>query len=300
MTAGSMTAQRARRERFKYAFYRNLGLTLNIFPPFIYLLLLFYAPMAIMLVMSFWKSGFMTLEPAFTLDNYVKFFTTPIYMRAMVNTFIIATGSMIALILVGYPIAYYLARYAPRWESLIIYLLIIPVEINFLVRIFAWKIALGRSGIINSALISLGLIEEPLKFLLYSKTAVIIVLLHEWLPYVVIPIYLALKGVSPDIIDAARTLGSDRWSVFRHVLLPLSVPGLFASFVLVYIPMLGEFAVPALVGGPSAYMLGNVIESQFLSAGNWGVGSAIGFILLTVTLALVAIVIKVAGVEELM
>ena len=300
MSTASLARQKSGGRHFKHTFFRYLGLTLNIFPPFLYLLLLFYVPMAIMFVMSFWKSGYMTLEPAFTLDNYIKFFTTPIYIRAMVNTFVIATGSMVALVLVGYPIAYYLARYAPKWENLIIYLLIIPVEINFLVRIFAWKIALGRSGIINSALMNLGLIDEPLKFLLYSKTAVVIVMLHEWLPYVVIPIYLALKGVGPEIIEAARTLGSNRWSVFRHVLLPLSVPGLFASFVLVYIPMLGEFAVPALVGGPSAYMLGNVIESQFLSAGNWGVGSAIGFVLLAVTLVLVAGVIKVAGVEELM
>ncbi len=300
MTTASLARQKKGGRHFKHAFFRYLGLTLNIFPPFIYLLLFFYVPMGIMFVMSFWKSGFMTLEPAFTLDNYIRFFTTPIYIRAMINTFVIATGSMVALILVGYPIAYFLARYAPKWENLIIYLLIIPVEINFLVRIFAWKIALGRSGIINSALLNLGIIDEPLKFLLYSKTAVVIVMLHEWLPYVVIPIYLALKGVGPEIIEAARTLGSGKWSVFRHVLLPLSVPGLFASFVLVYIPMLGEFAVPALVGGPSAYMLGNVIESQFLSAGNWGLGSAIGFVLLAVTLVLVAGVIKVAGVEELM
>ncbi len=289
-----------RRAQWRYWLGQYAGLLANLMPPLLYLLAFFYAPMSILLVMSFWKSGYMTLRPGFTLENYITFFTTPVYLKALSNTFFIATGTMLALIVVAYPIAFYLARMRPRYERLILYLLIIPVEINFLIRIFAWKIALGRSGIINSALMAAGLIREPLGFLLYSKFAVGLVLMHEWLPYVVIPVYLALKGIPPEIIAAARSLGASRWDVFWHIVLPLSVPGLFASFVLVYIPMLGEFAVPALVGGPSGYMLGNVIENQFLSAGNWGLGSAIGFILLTVTLALVALVVKVAGVEKLL
>lgn len=297
MTTVAATGER---DRWQRMMQRYLGLTLNIFPPFIYLLLLFYAPMAILLVMSFWKSGFMHLEPAFTLENYRTFLTSPIHRRVLLNTFLTATGAMVGLVVIGYPIAYFLARMVRKYDALLIYLLIIPVEINYLIRIYAWKIVLGRSGIINSLLIGLGLIDEPLRFLLYSRTAVVIVLIHEWLPYVVIPIYVALKGIPPEVPEAARDLGAGRWGVFFHVLLPLSVPGLFASFVLVYIPMLGEFAVPTLVGGPGGYMLGNVIESQFLSAGNWGLGAAIGFVLLFVTMILVAVVIKIAGVEELM
>lgn len=288
-----------RYERWRRVAQQYIGLVLNVFPPFIYLMLLFYAPMAILFVMSFWKSGFMSLEPAFTLENYRAFISSATYRRIMWNTFMVVTGVMGVLILIGYPIAYYLARMVRRYDTLLIYLLIIPVEINYLIRIYAWKIVLGRSGIINAFLMYLGIIDEPLRFLLYSRTAVMIVLVHEWLPYVVIPVYVALKGVPPEIVEAARDLGAGRWGVFRHIYLPLSVPGLFASFVLVYIPMLGEFAIPAIVGGPSGYMLGNVIESQFLSAGNWGLGSAIGFILLFVTLLLVAVVIKVAGLEEL-
>lgn len=286
--------------RWRRKVQQYLGLILNVFPPFVYLLLLFYAPMAILLVMSFWKSGFMSLEPAFTLENYRAFLSNPIHRRILINTFVIVTGVMVAMIVVGYPIAYFLARMVHKYDALIIYLLIIPVEINYLIRIYAWKIVLGRAGIINAFLMSMGIIHEPLKFLLYSRTAVMIVLLHEWLPYVVIPVYVALKGIPPEIVEAARDLGAGRWDVFRHIYLPLSLPGLFASFVLVYIPMLGEFAIPSIVGGPSGYMLGNVIESQFLAAGNWGLGSAIGFILLFVTLVLVALVIKVARLEKLM
>jgi len=289
-----------RYERWRRTIQQYAGLVLNVFPPFVYLLLLFYAPMALLFIMSFWKSGFMHLEPAFTLENYRAFLSNPTYLRILWNTFVIVTGVMIVLVLVGYPIAYFLARMVRRYDTLVIYLLIIPVEINYLIRIYAWKIVLGRSGIINMALMYLGLIDEPLRFLLYSRTAVMIVLIHEWLPYVVIPVYVALKGVPPEIVEAARDLGAGRWDVFRYIYLPLSVPGLFASFVLVYIPMLGEFAIPSIVGGPSGYMLGNVIESQFLAAGNWGLGSAIGFILLFVTLVLVALVIKISGIEELM
>ncbi len=289
-----------RYERWRRTIQQYAGLVLNVFPPFVYLLLLFYAPMALLFIMSFWKSGFMHLEPAFTLENYRAFLSNPTYLRILWNTFVIVTGVMIVLVLVGYPIAYFLARMVRRYDTLVIYLLIIPVEINYLIRIYAWKIVLGRSGIINMALMYLGLIDEPPRFLLYSRTAVMIVLIHEWLPYVVIPVYVALKGVPPEIVEAARDLGAGRWDVFRYIYLPLSVPGLFASFVLVYIPMLGEFAIPSIVGGPSGYMLGNVIESQFLAAGNWGLGSAIGFILLFVTLVLVALVIKISGIEELM
>ncbi|NPA07196.1 MAG: ABC transporter permease [Chloroflexi bacterium] len=286
--------------RWRYLVSQYAALAANMLPPLIYLLIFFYIPMSILLVMSFWKSGYMTLTPAFTLENYKLFFSSPIYLRALANTVLIATGTMLALIVLSYPIAYYLARFSPRHERLLLFLIIIPVEINFLIRIFAWKIALGRNGIINSALMSLGLIDEPLQFLLYSKFAVALVLAHEWLPYVVIPLYLALKGIPQEVIDAARSLGANRWDVFWRIIVPLSVPGLFASFVLVYIPMLGEFAVPTLVGGPSGYMLGNVIESQFLSAGNWGLGSAIGFVLLTIILILVALVLKVAGLERLL
>ncbi len=286
--------------RWRRTVQQYAGLVLNVFPPFIYLLLFFYAPMALLFVMSFWKSGYMELEPAFTLENYRAFLSNPTYRRIMWNTFVTVTGVMALLVVVGYPIAYFLARMVRRYDALLIYLLIIPVEINYLIRIYAWKIVLGRSGIINAALMYLGLIDEPLRFLLYSRTAVMIVLIHEWLPYVVIPVYVALKGVPQEIVEAARDLGAGRWDVFRYIYLPLSLPGLFASFILVYIPMLGEFAIPSIVGGPSGYMLGNVIESQFLAAGNWGLGSAIGFLLLFITLVLVAIVIKVTGLEELM
>ncbi len=289
-----------RKTSLRQALFRYAGLTLSIFPPFIYLLVFFYAPMAILLVMSFWRSGFMELEPAFTLENYRTFLSSSVYRKAVVNTVAIATGAMLILILVGYPIAFYLARMLKRHDRLFIFLLIVPVEINFLIRIFAWKIALGRQGVINSLLMTLGVIDTPLSFLLYSPAAVTIVLVHEWLPYIVIPLYVALKDIPTDVIEAARDLGASRWAVFRHVYLPLSVPGLFAAFVLVYIPMLGEFAAPAIVGGPSGYMLGNVIENQFLSAGNWGLGAAVGFVLLFVTALLLAVVIKVAGVEELL
>ena len=277
-----------------------MALAFNIFPSFIYLLLLFYLPMVLLIVISLWKSGFMTLEPVFTLDNYRQFFSNPSYLKILWNTIIITTGTMGMLILIGYPIGYYLARVVRKYGSLILFLMIVPVEIGFLVRIYAWKIVLSKSGIISSLLLSLGLIGEPTRILLYSRAAVILVLVHEWLPYVVIPVTIALKGIGPEILEAARDLGAGKWDIFREIIFPMSIPGLFASFVLIYIPMLGEFAIPTIVGGASSHMLGNVIDSQFMAAGNWGVGSAIGVILLFFSVLLIGIVIKVSGLEKLM
>ncbi len=280
--------------------YINFSLLMNVFPPFIYLLILFYIPMVLLMVMSFWKSGFMTIEPIFTLDNYRRFFHNPNYVKILWNTFLIITGSMILLIIIGYPIGYYLGRMVRKYGSLILFLMIVPVEIGFLVRIYAWKIVLSKTGIISSLLLHLHIIKEPTRIFLYSRAAVILVLIHEWLPYVVIPVSVALKGIEPEVIEAARDLGAGKWEIFKEIIFPLSIPGLFASFVLIYIPMLGEFAIPTIVGGPSSYMLGNVIDSQFMAAGNWGVGSAIGVILLFTSIVLIGIVIKVSGLEKLM
>ncbi len=280
--------------------YINFSLLMNVFPPFIYLLILFYIPMILLMVMSFWKSGFMTIEPIFTLENYRRFFSNPNYVKILWNTFLIITGSMILLIVIGYPIGYYLGRLVRKYGSLILFLMIVPVEIGFLVRIYAWKIVLSKTGIISSILLHLHIIKQPARILLYSRAAVVLVLLHEWLPYVVIPVSVALKGIEPEVIEAARDLGAGRWEIFKEIIFPLSIPGLFASFVLIYIPMLGEFAIPTIVGGPSSYMLGNVIDSQFMAAGNWGVGSAIGVILLFTSIVLIGIVIKVSGLEKLM
>jgi len=256
--------------------------------------------MVILLVISFWKSGFMTLEPVFTLENYKNFFSDPNYIKILLNTFLIITGTMLLLFIIGYPIGYFLGRIIKKYDSLIIFLMIVPIEIGFLVRVYAWKIVLSKSGIISSFLLTIGLIKEPMRILLYSKAAVVLVLIHEWLPYVVIPVYISLKGISNEIIGAAKDLGATKWDIFKEIIFPLSIPGLFASFVLIYIPMLGEFAIPTIVGGASSLMLGNIIDSQFMAAGNWGLGCAVGAILLFLSIILIGIVIKISGLEKLM
>lgn len=166
----------------------NISLMMNIFPSFIYLLLLFYIPMILLMVISFWKSGFMTLEPVFTFHNYKKFFSNPQYLQILWNTLVITSGSMIMLFIIGYPIGYFLGRVVKKYDALILFLMIIPVEIGFLVRIYAWKIILSKTGIISSVLVYLGILKEPARIFLYSKAAIILVLIHEWLPYVVIPV----------------------------------------------------------------------------------------------------------------
>lgn len=278
----------------------NTHLMMNIFPSFIYLLLLFYIPMMFLFIISFWKSGYMTLEPIFTFENYKKFFQNPRYLKILWDTLIVTSGSLVLLFVIGYPIGYFLGMVIKKYNTLILFLMIVPVEIGFLVRIYAWKIILSQTGIISSFFVCLGIFKEPTRIFLYSKAAIILVLIHEWLPYVVIPVTIALKGIDPSTIEAAKDLGAGKVTIFKEIIFPLSIPGLFASFVLIFIPMLGEFAIPTIVGGSSTYMLGNVINNQFMAAGNWGFGSAIGVILLFFSILLIGLVIKISGLEKLM
>jgi ABC-type spermidine/putrescine transport system permease subunit I len=252
-------------------------------PPSIWLLVLFGGPLALLLWMSF-QHHTISGTGGFTLDNYSSIFTDPTYLKVMWNTVLICTVSMVVMLVVAVPIAYLLAFRVPaRYELLLLLLFVMAGELNPLIRIYAWRIMLGREGVVNSVLQAIGVIDAPIDALLFTRLSVVIVLSTTYIPYTTIPIYAALKAVEPDLLEAANDLGSRLLTTFRKLLLPLAAPGIFVAIIIVYIPMFSEFATPALVGGTSGYMIGNAIQEQVLEAGNWGIGAAMSFMLLTLS-----------------
>ncbi len=282
---------------YKYLI-RRLGYYLGNLPGIIYILLLFYAPIAILFVISLTPPHKYIVIWEFTPINYFKVFTEATYYRILLNTFMIVSVATILLIIVAYPIAYYLARIAPNIGDRLLLFTIIPVEVNYLIRIYAWRVILGENGFLNSLLISMGLIHKPLTIFFYSWFAVVIVIIHEYLPYVVVPFYLNLRGIPNEIYEAAMDLGASKLQILRTITLPLSKPGLLSVVFIVFIPTLGEFAIPSLVGGQTGLMIGNLID-RYLSQFNLAIGATLSFFLLLFSIIISLIMIRLFGYEAL-
>jgi len=277
---------------------RRMRSLLGNLPAITYIFIMFYIPIGILLLISFTVPSKYVVIWRFTIDNYIRIFTDPAYYRILLNTFWIVTVATIFLIIIGYPIAYYLARINVGIGDRLLLFTIIPVEINYLIRIYAWRMILGENGFLNLLLISLGIIDKPLTIFFYSWVAVVIVLIHEWLPYVVVPFYVNIRGIPNEIYEAAMDLGAGRLHVLRTITLPLSKPGVLSVVFMVFIPTLGEFAIPALVGGQTGVMIGNLID-RYLSQFNLAIGATLSFFLLLFSVIMSLIMIKLFGYEAL-
>jgi spermidine/putrescine transport system permease protein len=193
----------------------------------------------------------------------------------------------------AFPIAYFLAFRAGDRATLYLLLLLVPFAVSYLLRVMAWRLMLGGEGAINSFLQFLGLTSEPLDLLLYSRPAVVITLVYVWIPFAALPIYAALQRIDRGHLEAAADLGAGAWSRFLRVTLPMSAPGVLAAFFMVFIPTVGEYVTPALVGGTEGYMYGNLVQDFFTRAASWATGAALSVIMLVVTLAFVAVALRV-------
>jgi len=243
------------------------------------LILLFLVPMGILVYFSF-QYGDLTGNSGFTLTNFTDILSDPLYREIALTTFEIATIAMVAQLIVGIPLAYVLAYKAGRFELPLLLALVLADELNPMVRIYAWRMLLGREGLINEALTSIGLINAPIDALLFNKFSVIVVLSTSYLTYTVIPIYASMKAVDSGMFEAARDMGAGWFTTFRRVLLPLIAPGIFIALLLVYVPLFTDFAAPTLVGGTTGYMLGNVVSDLVLENGNLNAGAAMSFLML--------------------
>ncbi len=239
-------------------------------------------PFAIMVAMSFWTQHAFEFDTAFTLANYGEAVDGPVYWALMIRSLAIAGACAVATVLLAYPMAYYVAFYVHRHKLIWIILITLPFWTSYLLRVFAWKIILGFNGVINSGLKGLGLIDQPLEFLLYSPTAVVITLVHAWAAFAILPIYVSLEKIDRSLLEAATDLGDGPVARFLRVTLPLSLPGVIAATLIIFIPTVGDYITPTLLGGPDGMMVGNIIQAQFGRVNNWPMGAALAISMLII------------------
>lgn len=254
-------------------------------PSAFWLGLFFVAPLFIVLVYSFLeRSAAGGLVWNFSLENYVRAFD-PLYFSTLLRSMYIALMTTMICLLTGFPMAYFIATRAPRWRNALLMALVIPFWTNFLIRTYAWLALLRtNTGLINVTLMNLGWIQEPLP-LFGNDFAIILGLVYAWLPDMVLPIYAALERLDKSLIEAAGDLYAPGRQVFARVIWPLALPGVVAGAMLVFIPSLGAFVTPALLGGGKSLMIGNIINNQFLAARDWPFGSALSTLMMVMMLA---------------
>lgn len=272
---------------------------------------LLVAPMLALLTLSFWTQTGFEMDRSLTLANYWKlvepsveptvWMGIPFHLKYPVPAILILKSLVMSLavtlvvVVLAYPMAYFLAFRVKRHKAMWIVLLTIPFWTSYLLRVFAWKIVLGFNGAINTGLKSLGIIDAPLEFLLYNPTAVVITLAHAYIAFTVLPIYVSLDKIDRSLLEAATDLGDSRWKRFWRITLPLSAPGTIGAALLVFIPTVGDYVTPTLVGGPGGTMIGNQIQELFLRQDNAPLGAALSIIMMLTVAILVGLFMWAVG-----
>ena len=271
-------------------------------PPYIWLAIFLVAPVLFIVVISLRpEPGPLDFGDPWTpsLIQYQRILETPAYLRTLGISALMALIVAASATLFGYPVAYFLAFRAGHRATLFLLLLLIPAAVSFLLRIMAWRLMLGGEGAINSALQWLHLTDEPLDLLIYSRAAVVVTLIYVWIPFAALPIYAAMGRIDRRQLEAAADLGAGPWSRFLRVTVPLSLPGAAAAFFMVFIPTVGEYVTPRLVGGSETYMYGQLIQDFFGRAASWAAGSAAAVIMLALTVVLVLIATRLVDLRRL-
>jgi len=254
-----------------------------LFPGTIWLLIFFIIPLVIILIYSFLERGtYGGVLWQFTLDNYQRL-AQGIYWGIFWRSLLLALITTIMCLLIGYPLAYFIATIRPPWRNILLMLVIIPFWTNFLVRTYAWIVLLRSQGVFNIVLQSLQLRDEPLT-LLFTPFAVTIGLVYGYLPFMILPLYATIERFNFPLIEAAQDLGANDLRTFFRVVLPLTMRGIIAGCLLVFIPAFGAFITPDILGGAKTMMVGNLIQNQFLKARNWPFGSALSIALMMIVL----------------
>lgn len=271
-------------------------------PPFAWLALFFLLPLLLIAAFSL-RAGSGALGPgdpwAPSAEQYAEVLGTPSFLRLLGVSVLMAAGIAGLATVLAYPIAYFLTFRAGSRAALYLTLLLVPFAVSYLLRVMAWKLMLGPEGGINSLLSGLGLTDEPLELLLYSRPAVIVTLVYIWIPFATLPIYGAMQRIDRSHLEAAADLGAGPWARFWRVTVPLSLPGALATFFMVFIPTVGEYVTPTLVGGTDGIMYGNIIQGFFTRSANWPLGSAMAMLMLALTLVVVAVALRVVDVRRL-
>jgi spermidine/putrescine transport system permease protein len=256
-----------------------------------WLVVFFLVPVLIMCAYSVMPRGtYGGVEPGVTLEAYARFFN-PVYLSILQRTVVVAASCTLLCVLLGYPVAYAIAR-SGRWKNLLIFLVVLPFWTSFLVRTFAMIFLMRDTGLINTLLLRVGVVSEPVA-MLYTPFAVLAGLVYGYLPFMILPIYASLEKLDPSLLEAAEILGARPLARFRRVTLPLSRPGLVAGCLLVFIPALGSFLTSDLLGGAKEMLIGNLVQNQFSTARNWPFGSAASAVVMALVLGAVLVYLRV-------
>jgi spermidine/putrescine transport system permease protein len=276
-----------------------LQLLLLLSPPAGWMLLLYLLPLAFLFLLSLWQVRDYNIVREWTLANYREIFARPVWLTVLLRTVLIAAGVTVVAAVLAFPLAYYVARFCtPRWRYLLFLAVLVPLWSSYLVRVFAWKIILGRNGILNGFLMSIGVTATPIDAFLYSDTAMFITFVHVWLPFMVLPVYTALERIPNSLLEASGDLGARGWMTFRQVIWPLAFPGIMAGSVFVFSLTMGDFITARLVGGGNQ-LIGNVIADQFGTAFNYPFGAALSSLALVVLLIYLLVAGRSGALENL-
>jgi len=272
---------------------------LLVLPSMLWLLVFAIIPIVVLLCMSTWTSTMFGIERTWDLKNYVTIVSDSVYATILLRTARIAVVATLLSLLFSYPLAMFLVSLKGRTRSLFLLLMFLPFWSSYVVRSFTWLPVLGRAGLINQALMSLGIINEPIEWLVFNEGAVYVGLVYVYTLFMVLPIFLSLDRIDPQVLEAARDLGGKPYQVFMKVIWPLSLPGVWSGCVMVFLISVGAYVTPQLLGGTQGTMIGNVIATQFLNTNNWPLGSALSIVLIVMVAALFAIVGRRLGLKQL-
>jgi spermidine/putrescine transport system permease protein len=246
--------------------------------------------LGLVVLLAFRSNDGSLLGAGFTLGNLLAIVRDPLYGMVTLRSLSIAALVTVATVVTAYPVAYYLAFHAGRRRGLILFLVTLPFWTSYLLRVFAWKIVLAYNGVLNSLLVSTGILSEPTLLFLNTPAAVVVTLAHAYAPFAILPIYVALQTIPKSLLEAAADLGARPLTSFARVILPNSMPGVLAAALVVFVPTVGDYVTPALVGGPTSTMVGTLIQAQFGKANDWPFGAALSVAVMLVILALILIV----------
>ena len=264
-------------------------------PTFLYALAVLFLPVLIVIAYSFWTQNYLDIDRTFTLENYRQALTEPIYRDLFVRSLWISLTVSVVTVVFSYPVAWFISFHGGVHKNLWLFLITIPCWTSYLLRVMSWKVILGYGGVMNTGLISMGLIDKPVTSLLYNSNAVVITLVHSWAAFAILPIYVSLQKIDRTLIEAARDLGDSRLKAFFRITLPLSLPGVISAFLIVMIPTVGDYVTPRLVGGKDGVMIATAIQAQFGKAANWPLGAALSvttMVLVSLAAATVVLALK--------
>ncbi|MBD2102217.1 ABC transporter permease [Leptolyngbya sp. FACHB-261] len=278
---------------------RNLGLYATLLPPLIWMSLLYFVPLLILISYSFWRLESYDIIREFSLINFQTIFGNAAYRAVLLRT--IGTALIVTLIdiVIALPVGFFIARYGGRYRTLLTVLVILPLWSSYLVRVFAWKVILGYNGVLNNALLSLGLLQQPSSLFLYNQFSTLLTFVHIWLPFMILPVITAFERLPVSLLEASADLNAGPWTTFRRISFPLALPGVLAGSISVFALTMGDFITPSLVGSTNGILLGNVVSSQFGVAYNWPLGAAFTLVVVVIVFVALTLVSRWGALESL-